>query len=152
MSLLGHIIRQKFSHPTCQATFATPADAKIATPLIIKKPESKRRKGRPRLNWAFENMKRAWHRINDSEADDLPLHIVGQPYDNNNKDMNNVILQHALERKPPLEGMKAKKLACLTKPVSNAMARPARGAHDHRLNPCGQSPAPRAPTVKEYWN
>ena len=147
MSQLGHILRQKFSHPTCQVTFATSADAKTVTPLIIKRHGSKRRTGRPRLNWAFENMKRAWLRINDNEADDLPLHIVGKPYDNYNKDMNKVILQHALERKPPLEGMKSKTLAYRIKPASNSTAREFRGVHDHRLNPFGQIPITSAPVT-----
>ena len=76
LSLLGHIIRRDFEHLTYQVSFATPADATRATPLLIKKPRSKRRQGRQRLNWTLENMKNAWQTINDSEFDDISFRLV----------------------------------------------------------------------------
>ena len=131
LSLLGHIIRRDFSHPTYQVTFDTPADAKKATPLLYKKPSSKRRQGRPRLNWTNENLKRAWEHIKTQDYDDLPLHIVTKPYDNGNRDMNKTIVRYAWNHKSPFEGMKAKKLIFTTTGDSE---------RNGRLNPFGQIP------------
>jgi hypothetical protein len=114
LSLLGHVIRREFHHPTFQVTFATPAGTEIATPLLVKRSPTKRRKGRPRLNWAEENMSRAWQAINALEEDELPLQAMGRPYDNDDKLMNQIIVRQAKAYKPPFEGLKAKEYADFT--------------------------------------
>ena len=139
LSLLGHIIRRDFEHLTYQVSFATPADATRATPLLIKKPRSKRRQGRQRLNWTLENMKNAWQTINDSEFDDIPLNLVGKPYDKDNAAMNKIIVEHARLRRAPFEGMKAKNLI-------HATARERQG----RLNPLGQIPYRQRRQLNSY--
>lgn len=132
MSLLGHIIRQKFDHPTYQVTFATPADTTATTPLVIKTSRGIRRRGRPRLNWVFENMQKAWQRINNNEEDDLPLNVAGKPYDNQNADMNKIIYQRAKKRVTPFEGMKQKQKNPANLTCRNSTSQP-RSAEDRRV-------------------
>jgi hypothetical protein len=110
LSLLGHVIRREFDHPTYQVTFDTPSTTNIATPLLIKGPQSKRRQGRPRLNWANENMRRAWEIIRTEQEDNLPLQLIGKPYDNESRGMNQIIGKMAKEYQHPFQGMQEKQL------------------------------------------
>ena len=140
LSLLGHVIRREFHHPTYQVTFDTPTTSNIAVPLMIKGPQTTRRNGRPRLNWAEENMSRAWKAINASQEDDLPLQVVGKPYDNGNKLMNEIIVKEAKAYQPPFQGVQEKRLENLTETVSrpSACLRPIGVDRHRRLNPFGQ--------------
>ena len=97
-------------------------------------------------------MKRAWHQINDNDADSLPLLIVGKPYDNENKAMNETILQYAQDRKSPFQGLKAKQHECLTRTVSSyQLSYPRRGDVQHTSRD-GNGNEPREPTLEDYWH
>ena len=78
-------------------------------------------------------MKRAWQQINDNDADNIPLLIAGLPCDNENKAMNETILQCAQMRKSPFQGLKAKQ-------------------HDCYIRAVGSSQPPTEPTIEEYWH
>ena len=75
-----------------------------------------------------------------SQEDDLPLQVVGKPYDNENKLMNEIIVKEAKAYKPPFQGVQEKRLEYLTETVSRPSAglRPIGGDRHRRLNPFGQ--------------
>ena len=98
LKLLGHVMRRDRSHPMSQITQMNAA-GKIRT-------IDKKRKGRPRLNWLEENLRRAWEIIIDEDNNDnhfVTDAIRDETFNVENQDIIKIIKQTAQARLKPFD-------------------------------------------------
>jgi hypothetical protein len=112
LDLLGHVLRRDFLHPAQQVTFDTAADTAYGRPLVIKETCSRKRQGRPRLHWTYENMARAWNLIRKEDGA-VPENLKNEPFSNQNGEINSIIASRAANYSNPFEGSKARRKAML---------------------------------------